>query len=232
MFRDVSIVALSKYLDLFQGLEKNLDEFAPHIDRIVVLDGRLIPDDNKSWRIAYGPRKFSMAGNANIGWSMVGEGSDILYLGDDVRLTQPDTVARLQQLAYSDPKIGMLSPKIIGGADNPTQTDPPMDAEVVYSDKYLALVCTYIKRAVIDAVGFLDDVTFQGYGAEDADYSKRVKQADFRLAVAPHVEVIHGVDRKGTETFMRNVGGYYEDIQAQADANEAAYFQKWGEPLR
>lgn len=81
-------------------------------------------------------------------------------------------------------------------------------------------------------VGLLDDVTFQGYGAEDADYSKRLKIHHYKLAVAPGVEVIHGVDRKGTETFMRNVGGYYEDIQAQADANEAAYLKKWGEPIR
>lgn len=73
MTRDVTIVALSKYLDLFQGLEKNLDEFAPGIDRIVVIDGRLIPDDTKTWRVAYGPKKFSMAGNANIGWSVTGK---------------------------------------------------------------------------------------------------------------------------------------------------------------
>jgi GT2 family glycosyltransferase len=93
-------------------------------------------------------------------------------------------------------------------------------------------VCTYIKREVINKVGLLDEETFKGYGAEDADYSKRVKLAGYKLAVAPQIKVTHGVDRKGTETFMRNVGGYYEDIQEQVDANEAAYFKKWGERIR
>ena len=228
----VTIVALSKYLDIFQGFEKNLDDFAPGIDRILVADGRLIPEYPKGWLYVRGPKKFSMAGNANLGWGAAGKLADILYIGDDVRLTQQGTVEKLQELAYSDPKIGMISPRILGGADNPLQTDPPADKEIVYSERYLALVCTYIKREVLDKVGYLDEETFCGYGAEDADLSKRVRLAGYSLAVAPQVEVKHGLASKGTETFLRNTGGYYEDIQAQADANEEAYFKKWGERLR
>lgn len=230
--RYVTIVALSKYLDIFQGFEKNLDEFAPGVDRVLVADGKLIPEYPKGWLYVRGPKKFSMAGNANLGWSSAGRFADILYIGDDVRLVQRNTVERLQELAYSDPNIGLLSPKILGGADNDLQTNPPTDKDLVYSEKYLALVCTYIKREVLDKVGYLDAETFCGYGAEDADFSKRVKLAGYSLAVAPHIEVKHGLDRKGTETFLRNSSGYYEDIQVQADANEEAYFKKWNERIR
>lgn len=223
----VTLVALGKYDDIFQGFRSNVDEFVPAGSawRVFVQDGKLITSTD-GWKVVYGPKKFSMAGNANLGWKAVHPDSDILYLGDDVRFLEAHTIERLQQLAYSNPDIGLLSPKICGGADNPLQTNPP-DQDLVYSDKYLALVCTYIKRDVINRVGYLDDETFKGYGSDDVDYSLRVQKAGFRLAVAPRVRVQHGLTRNGTETFLRNVGGYYEDIQEQADINEKALNEKW-----
>ncbi len=223
----VTLVALGKYDDIFQGFRKNVDEFVKPESafRVFVQDGKLITDTT-GWLVKYGPKKFSMAGNANIGWKAVDPTSDILYLGDDVRFKQPDTVERLRELAYSDLKIGMLSPKICGGADNPLQTNPP-DFDLIYSERYLALVCTYIKREVIEKVGYLDEETFKGYGSDDVDYSRRVQAAGYKLAVATRIEVQHGLTGKGTETFLRNVGGYYEDIQEEADRNEKALNEKW-----
>jgi hypothetical protein len=225
----VVIVALSKYADIWNDFNRNLKEFAEGYDRVLVRDGRLIQKP-EGWALVQGPKQFSMAGNANLGWKAVDQTKDILYLGDDVRFVESDTVERLRDLAYSDPQIGLLSPMILGSADNPLQTNPPQDRDVVYSEKFLALVCTYIKREVIQKVGYLDDITFLGvYGNDDADYCRRAKNKGFRLAVASKVKVKHGLHYGGTETFLRNVGGSWDDLDAQVSEADRRYLAKWGD---
>jgi len=233
MIRPVTLIVLTKYPEIWERFKSNVETLFDlnSFYRVVVLDGKLVPEP-KNWLCVYGPKKFSMAGNANMGWRQVARGTDILYVGDDVTFTSPDTLEKLSELAHSDPAIGMLSPHIIGGADNPLQKNPDPSTPIQYSEKYLALVCTFIKQEVIQSVGYLDEETFKGYGWEDADYNRRVQNAGYKLAVTPLVKVHHGFTRQGTETFMRNVGGYYEDIQAQCDENERAYIKKWGDNKR
>lgn len=228
-FREVVIVALGKYQDMWTDFNRNIMEFASEHDRVFVRDGHLIQNAGP-WMIVQGPKKFDMAGNANLGWKAADRAKDILYIGDDVRLLEQGTIERLREIAYADPSIGLLSPKIIGGADNPLQTNPPEDEKVVYSDRYLALVCTYIKRDVMEKVGYLDEDTFRGvYGNDDADYSRRVKQAGYRLAVAPQIAVKHGTDHRGTETFLRNLSGYEEDLNESISEADRRYLKKWGD---
>ena len=136
---------------------------------------------------------------------------------------------QLVKVANSDDNIGLLSPKILGGADNLLQTNPPADKVISYSERYLALVCTYIKRKVINKIGYLDETFNQGWGWDDVDYSRRARLAGFTLAVTPTVEVIHGVRRKGSESFIRNEKGDDKVMQAQDDLNAKVYFQKWGD---
>ena len=225
----VTIVALSKYPDIFTGFQANVNEYAPGFHRILVMDGYLI-NDNVGWLTITGPKKFEMAGNANIGWKAAPQESDLLYIGDDVRFTTRGSIERLQELAYSDPSIGLLSPRILGGADNELQKNPPTDKDLSYSERYIPLICTYIKRKVINTVGYLDEETFKGcYGNDDADYGRRVKNAGFKLAITPRVEVTHGLNHKGTETFLRNVNGYDEDLQEMIAEHDRRYLAKWGD---
>ena len=227
--RDVVIVALGKYVDIWEDFNKNILKFAEGHDRVFVRDGQLIQKPGP-WMVVQGPRNFDMAGNANLGWKAADPTKDILYIGDDVRLLEPYTIERLRDLAYSDLSIGLLSPMIVGGADNPLQTNPPQDQDLVYSDRYLALVCTYIRRDVIERVGYLDEETFKGlYGNDDADYSRRVKNAGYKLAVAPKIKVKHGLDHKATETFLRNFGGYEEELNGMVSEADRRYFAKWGD---
>ena len=237
----VTIVVLSKYRNIFDEFARNIDKYASHYRKVLVMDGldadapMNFPGD---WLPLHGPAKFSMAGNANQGWRAVQESHDILYIGDDCKFTSRDDVKNLYDLAYSDTAIGLLSPKIIGGADNPLQTNPP-NADLVYTNRSLALVCTYIKRAVINKVGYLDEKTFPGtYGWEDYDFCRRVVSAGFKMAVTPRVEVIHGIERgplddrkmgKGTETFFRNLDWDESKLNEQIESNKQAYFQKWGD---
>jgi hypothetical protein len=238
--RDTTIVVLSKYPTILEQFVKYKDLYAKDTRCVLVVDGGSILKEHipYDWHVVYGPQKFSMAGNATMGWMNVPYTNDILYMGDDVLFQQPNTVEELRRLAYSDPKIGMLSPRIIGGADNPLQKQES-DKELIYSNRYLALVCTFIKREVVDKVGYLDDKTFVGYGWEDCDYSRRVVNAGYKLAVAPQLYVQHGVFRvqnpetgegvtgRGTETFMRNENWEYDKIQEQTDVNKWAYEHKW-----
>jgi len=232
--KEVTLVALGKYPIIFNDFVNNVTLFAPDHKKVLVRDQFHIACP-RDWVLVQGPEQFSMAGNANLGWKAVDPTHDIFYIGDDCRLLDFGTIEKLRQVAYSDASIGMVSPKIIGGANNPLQTNPPMDREVVYTDQHLALVCTYIKRELINAIGYLDDVTFVGYGYDDVDYSYRAKKAGFKLAIAPQVSVQHGVrkmdngeTRKGTETFIINHDGEYDPIQAQCEANERAFKKKWG----
>jgi hypothetical protein len=226
---NVTIVALSKYADIFESFNKNVEQFDEGFDRVLVRDGYLI-QKTAHWCVVQGPKKFEMAGNANLGWKRADPEHDILYIGDDVRFLEHKTIERLRALAYADPKIGMISPMIVGGADNPLQTNPPQDRQIVYSDRYLALICTYIKRETINTVGYLDEDTFRGcYGNDDADYSRRVRNTGLKLAVAPQVKVQHGLDHRGTETFLRNIGGHEDDLAQMVAEHDKRYLAKWGD---
>lgn len=226
----VTIVSLAKYSELFDGLNENLNKYAgsSSFDRILVRDGMLI-DQPSGWLTVDGPEDFNFSKNVNTGWKASDPEADIFFVSDDVRLTQENTIENLRKLAYSNPSIGMIAPRVIGPADNDLQTDPPKGEEVVYSDRYLVFVCLYIKRSVIQNVGYMDEDTFNGYGYDDTDFSRRVHNAGYKLAVAPDIEVTHGVKGKGTETFIKTEKGIWDRLKKQNEHNEQVYKNKWGD---
>jgi len=230
MSNDTTILVLSRYSDIFEGLQENLNLFAPTIPRVLVKDGHLI-DSDKDWLVEEGPSgKFNYATNVNRGLNRLGSKCDVLLLGDDVRFHEPITVETLRYFAYAESTIGLLSPKIIGASDNPLQTDPPMGPVFSYSERYIPLVCTYIKREVLNKVKGLDEETFrEGWGWDDVDFSRRVRLAGYSLAVTSRVSVIHGLRRKGSETLIRNERGSSESMDALDAINAKAYFDKWGD---
>src|ERR1700751_6003177 len=115
----VTIVVLGKYKDVFAKFHTMANLYLQKYPKVLVRDGHEIPDPGPGWSVIQGPEKFSMAGNANIGWRAVPTG-DILYIGDDVLFTK-QCVERLEIEANSDPDIGLLSPRIIGPCANHLQ---------------------------------------------------------------------------------------------------------------
>lgn len=223
------IVSLSKYPDLFAGMDENLKQFAPQYDRVLVRDGNII-ERAPGWKMVDGPEKFNFSQNVNVGWKAVDPLADIFFTSDDVRLTSPESLETLRRLAYADPRIGMIAPRVIGKADNDLQTNPPQTEDIVFSERYLVFVCLYIKREVINKVGYMDGETFSGYGYDDVDYGRRTKNAGFKLAITPRVEVIHGTsEQKCTETFLRVVNRSQAEIDAQCEHNRQVYAKKWGD---
>jgi hypothetical protein len=220
--RPVTIAVLGKFPDIFDGFVESADKFLPDISKVFVRDGNeiMMPTGPK-WTALQGPDTFSNPGNANQAWQAAAPDSDILYCGDDVRFLQPNTWQLLQEVAYSDPKIGMLSARIIGAAGNELQVSPNPDG-ITYSNQRLALICTYIKREVINTVGYMDPIFGGSYGYDDDDYNYRVRLAGYRLAVTPRVAVEH---RHAASTFTRTGPG------ADCRPGDLKFRTKWGDAV-
>jgi hypothetical protein len=216
MLPAVSIVTLSCYPDLFCGLAASLHE--PAARKIVVTSGAARPDVAE-WLALPGIEPFCFARNANIGIRAAGR-DDVLLVNDDVRFMLPETSHVLRRVAHRREAVGILSPRIVGEVGNPLQADPPKGTLLHISRKRLAFVCVYIKRAVFDAVGLLDE-RFTGYGCEDRDFCRRAQEAGFKLAVTRRLDVLH----LSSQSFRRAMteGGRL----ASADRMRELYRTKW-----
>ena len=217
--RPVTVAVLGKFPDIFNGFIESSEKYLPSIPKVFVRDGTdIVFPSGEQWTCLQGPAVFSNPGNASQAWKAA-PNSDILYCGDDVRFLQTNTCELLQEIAYSDPKIGMLSPRIIGAAGNSLQVSPKPEG-ITYSNQRLALICTYIKREIIEAVGYMDDVFGGSYGWDDDDYNYRVRLAGYKLAVTPYVSVEH---RHAASTFTRTGPG------VDCRTGELKFRAKWGD---
>jgi hypothetical protein len=228
MNKPVAVVVLAKYSDVFKkNILDSSERLIPStINRILVKDGDEIQDP-PGWTVIQGPEKFSMAGNANLGLKAAPVDSDILYCGDDVTILQEGTIEKLQQLAYSDEKIGILSARIIGRG-SPCQINPPAElAEIPPIEMWFP--CVYIKREVLDKVGYLDE-QFNDFGSDDLDFCIRIKQAGYRICVTSKVAVKHGASPEGgPTTFVKNIGvGNWQNQQREA---QQKLVKKYGVPV-
>jgi len=225
MMRDCDVVVLSRFPEIFEGFRESVDRDAPETRKIVVWDAL---GENPSpivspWESIFPDMPFHMSINANRGWMGVRPDRDILYAGDDTRIIEPDTIKRLQAIAYSDPAIGILSPKILGNCC--------MEAVETFNNpvnylQFVGFVFVYIKREVIEKVGYLDE-RFTGYGFEDIDYCYRVRKAGFKIAMTNDVTVKHGVNgHTYGSTFMRTTGE--EQMGKQNYQNLRIFAEKWG----
>jgi hypothetical protein len=218
--KPVTVVVLSKFSDIFQGFRDSVDRFLPEVPRVLVRDGEEIalPLDSR-WTVVQGPEKFLMAVNGSLGWKTAPADSDLLYVGDDARFTQADTIELLQRDAYSDSRIGIISPKITGEIGSYTQAKPNSTG-ITYSKGRLAFVCVYIKREVIEKVGYLDPIFSGAYGCDDSDYCHRAKLAGYKLAATSSVVVNH---QHAASTFIRT--GVGTDCRTGAEK----FVDKWGQ---
>jgi hypothetical protein len=234
LYHKVCILTLSRYPDLFDGLLGNLGEFAPGYDRVLVKDGYLLEERQEGWLTVEGPPgPFCYAQNVNLGLEAIDQDADVLLMGDDVRFKDENTIEKLYALAYSQANVGILSPRIVGGADNILLRDPPKDRDIVISERYIPLVCAYIKRKALSGAGKLDAVAFsKGWGWDDVDFSRRVRNAGFTLGVTPRVEVIHGVSRTGSESIIRNEKGDNLAMQNLDNINAQEFLKKWGDNIK
>lgn len=143
-------------------------------------------------------------------------GGDYAILLNSDTIATPHWIEKMVECAKSDDKIGVVGPlsNCASWQSVPELFDLKGDwminqiPEGYSVDKFSQLVeklsirgfpqvnfvngfCYMMTRAVIDAVGFLDEASFPyGYGEEN-DFSLRVSQAGFKLAIADHAYVYH-----------------------------------------
>ncbi len=210
----VTIVVLSKYNEVFIPFWETVSRTEPTTKKVLVRDGDEVFTNhlNDSWTVIQGPEKFSMAGNGNLALKGAPSNSDILYCGDDVRFRQVDTTKILQEQAYSDPIIGILTPRIIGRG-SPQQIDPRHNLMTVKPIE-MWFPCVFLKRELIDKIGYLDE-EFNEFGSDDYDYCLRTVEAGYRLAVTTQVSVEHeAAPNGGPTTFSRAGDGWKRQQQA------------------
>ena len=101
----------------------------------------------------------------------------------------------LQRICRDAPEIGLLSPQIDGGVANPAPRFRARPGDFYISQERLAFVCVYIPARTRQLIGDMNEA-FTGYGGEDDDFCRRVKEAGLQLAVTPLVSVKHGFGRR------------------------------------
>lgn len=220
---------LTGFADIFAQFLASAERCEPAVRKIVVtshgLDlSHLIDGPLHGWTIVQGAEPFVFARNANLGIQAAGA-DDVLLLNDDVSFTRPNTVRDLRHYAYQNDRLGMLSPQFLGRVGNYYQrSTTPLRDDVVCVKERLCFTGVYMKRAMLDAVGPLDE-RFTGYGAEDDDYCLRARRAGFLLGVTPCVVMRHGFAGRtlATTSFARTMA----NVDRSANEMAEMFRQKW-----
>lgn len=224
----ISLVVLSRFAKIFAGFRESVDRDAPEVPKHVVWDSHgavVIPQLSDPWYESWPHEDFQIARFANIGWHTADPRSDVLYAGDDVRIIEPDTIKRLAEVANVDRQIGIVAARV---RPLPLQKFIPKPALQFTASPFVAFVFVYIKRAVIDAIGYLDE-RFEGYGCEDLDYCYRARKAGFIVGFADGVTIQHGVDGNPHQSTFRRVKTQ-EQIDREDHENWRRFAEKYGLP--
>jgi GT2 family glycosyltransferase len=162
---------------------------------------------------------FSAGNNVAIRDALARKPGYVLLLNNDT-IVSPSFLRELVAVAESDPKIGLLSPKIYyfeppdriwyaGGVRKPMRSLPKHlglhqrddgDNSATREATFFTGCALLIKAAVIRQIGLLDEVFFLGF--EDADWSVRALQAGYKGVYVPAAVIWH---RDGYSTY-KNLG--------------------------
>ncbi len=126
----------------------------------------------------------------------------ILFLNNDIELTDPDSVAQMLGLA-SWPRVGLVGPHLhypdgklqsagmkFGFAGPQVLRDPPDRVHAFREVDGMPFACAVCPRGVFEEVGGLDEtVCPNGFG--DAVFSHRVTRAGYSILATPLVRAIH-----------------------------------------
>ena len=167
-------------------------------------------------------------------------GRYVVLLNNDTTLTR-GWLTGLVMTAECDDRIGIVGPKIlnpeterihsIGGLlFHKARVEAPPGQDCARDDprfahgfdcQYVEGSCMLIKRSVLDAIGYLDEVFSPGY-YEDTDYCFRAREAGFRLVYSPYAEIYH----YSTVT-ARAVQRENPSLSAAAQRNDRVFRARW-----
>jgi GT2 family glycosyltransferase len=166
---------------------------------------------------------FCFARACNAGIRAAGD-DDVVLLGDDGILLTPDGFRAMGRLAEARPEFGIISASVTGDVYCPEQAARASRLFWEAHEPMVAFICVYIPRATISSIG-LPDERFSGYGYEDDDYCRRVRDAGLRIAVCGDCVV----DHRGARSVYRSGKKYAEDkYEEMRERNRTLLEQKWG----
>jgi GT2 family glycosyltransferase len=142
----------------------------------------------------------------------------VCVMNNDTAVKTDDWLARLMEIAKSEPDIGLVNPRF--DLKRRAFSERPF-VEVDFCRGY----CVLIKRKVIETIGMLDEAYGLGY-YDDDDYSVRAIRAGFRCVRARDVSVLHVGDSTFTDLFRDG------KRRALHEANKRLFYSKWGRRLR
>lgn len=192
----------------------SLIESHPEIEanQIVIVDDGLSRHTKREFRgvtWVKGEKPFVFARAVNMGAAAMDPASDLVILGDDVRIETPRA---LDRLAAASAGAAAAAPEVVGVCGQPAQQAGAYGNEA----DWLAFICVYIPRRVWTRVGELDE-RFIGYGYDDVDWCKRACPHG-QLRIAHDVRVVHTHDSS-----YRNQA----DWKTKYAENRVRFEEKW-----
>lgn len=159
-------------------------------------------------------RSFSNGVNAGV---MAGSSKFICVLNDDALVTEGWDGAMLQDaLVKSNGLVGARSNFAAGMQGNPALS-------LTGEAPFLVFVCVMLRREVWNAIGPMDEITFDGFSSEDLDYSWRVLKSGLKLKIS-NAYVLHA----GSRTLMAKVGVDADARRRNDEKYNVRLADKWG----
>jgi len=133
-----------------------------------------------------------VAAGRNRGWAVT-QGPVVFFLDDDARYASPDVVAEVVRRFDADPRLAVVSLRIVDEDGRVIRKHIPMLAKsearrVVDVTTFLGGACA-IRRSVLEETGGFPEDFF--YALEETDVSWRVLDRGGRISYAGDLDVIH-----------------------------------------
>jgi len=153
------------------------------------------------------PTNEGFARAANKGIRAAVPGSDVVLLNNDLLVGDPDWLARLQRVAYAEPKTGIVGSRLVDGQGKVLHLGSYMPPVKMYGQQLAGLELdvnqgtanrpvegvvfaqAYMRRDCLDEVGLLDEDLFAYF--EDSEYCLRAERAGWGVVCAGEVEGTH-----------------------------------------
>lgn len=180
---------------------------------VIVANGELLAHAHAlsfRWGVREWEKPFNFAACLNDAAAHLPKTEDLIFLNDDTRLLTPNGFDLLREAAYAHSECGLMFPSVTGCTGNKEQITQP-GGGVRYAKRHVVpFIGVYIRRAVWDEIGPMDERYCLDYGVEDNDYCYRVTQAGYKLGIFDGCVLEHGVlpssyrDGDGPKSFMQN----------------------------
>ena len=153
----------------------------------------------------------------------------VCLLNNDTIVTKGWLEAMIE-VAESSPEIGIVNPSSNNLGQKPAQGEPiELYAEKLRNSTIKTAeiataigFCMLIKRAVIEKIGFFDEIYGMG-NFEDTDFSRSAAKAGYRAVRAVRAYVYH----RENSSFKRR-----KDYEISFNRNREIYESRWGKPKR